>query len=79
MTTVSVFEFRNNLALYLRLVEDGEELEITRFDKPVANLAPTKNKKKVKKFVDYFGYWSKRGETGIEYVNRIRSKSGFEQ
>ena len=44
MTTVSVFEFRNNLALYLRLVEDGEELEITRFDKPVAKIMPSKRK-----------------------------------
>jgi len=79
MTTVSVFEFRNNLAQYLKLVEDGEELEITKFDKPIANIAPTKNKKKAKKFADYFGYWGKGGETGTEYVDRIRSKPGFEE
>ncbi len=77
MTIVSIYDFRNNLAEYLRLVESGEELEITKFDKPVANIVPARNKKKIKKFADYFGYWGKGGETGVEYVDRIRSKPGF--
>ncbi len=76
MTTVSVFEFRNNLALYLRLVEDGEELEITRFDNPVVKIIPSKGKK-AKTLRDFRGYLGSGGETGKEYVNRIRSKPGF--
>ncbi len=76
MTTVSVFEFRNNLALYLRLVEDGEELEITRFDKPVAKIMPSK-RKKTKTLREFKGYLGSGGETGEEYVDRIRSKPGF--
>lgn len=79
MTTVSVFEFRNNLAEYLRLVEQGEEVAVTRFDKPVVNIVPAKSRKKPKKFADYFGFWGKGGETGEEYLNRIRrSKKGFD-
>ena len=79
MTTVSVFEFRNHLAEYLRLVEQGEEVAITRFDRPVANVAPAKSKGKMRKFADYFGFWGKGGETGEEYLNRIRrSKKGFD-
>lgn len=77
--TVSVFEFRNNLAEYLRLVEQGEEMTVTRFDKPVVNIVAAKSRKKSKKFSDYFGYWGKGGETGEEYLNRVRrSKKGFD-
>ena len=79
MTTVSVFEFRNHLAEYLRLVEQGEEISITRFDRPVVNIGPAKTKKKSKEFADYFGFWGKGGETGEQYLNRIRrSKKGFD-
>lgn len=79
MTTVSVFEFRNNLAEYLRMVEQGEEVAITRFAKPVVNIVPAKTKKKLKEFRDYFGFLGKSGETGEQYLNRIRrSKPGFE-
>lgn len=79
MTTVSVFEFRNNLAEYLRMVEQGEEVAITRFAKPVVNIVPAKTKKKLKEFRDYFGFLGKGGETGEQYLDRIRrSKPGFE-
>lgn len=76
MTIVSVFEFRNNLASYLKLVEDGEELEITKFDKPVATVAPTRGKR-TKTLRDFRGFLGHGGETGVEYVNKIRSKPGF--
>jgi len=78
MTTVSVFEFRNHLAEYLRMVEQGEEISVTRFDRLVANIAPTKNKK-IKSLKDFRGFWDWGGETGEQYLNRVRrSKPGFE-
>jgi len=77
MTTVSVFEFRNNLAEYLRLVEQGEEVAVTRFDKPVVNIVPAKSKK-MKSLKDFRGFWGWGGETGEQYLNRVRrSKPGF--
>lgn len=40
MTSVTIREAQHNLAKYLRLVEDGEEVEIRRRDKVVARLVP---------------------------------------
>jgi prevent-host-death family protein len=78
MTTVSVFEFRNHLAEYLRLVEQGEEVSVTRFAKPVANIVPAKTKR-MKSLKDFRGFWGRGGETGEQYLNRVRrSKPGFE-
>jgi antitoxin (DNA-binding transcriptional repressor) of toxin-antitoxin stability system len=66
-----VYDFRNNLADYLSLVElSGSRVMVRRFKKPVAMLVPFDRKE-----VDYkqfFGFRGKRGETGASYVNRIR-------
>jgi prevent-host-death family protein len=39
--TVSVREFKSRLSEYLRRVEEGEELTITRLGRPVGRLVPT--------------------------------------
>lgn len=70
MTTVSVFEFRNNLAEYLRLVEQGEEISITRFDRPVGTMTFKKTAKNYEKFFGIFA--GKNRPTGEEYVDKIR-------
>lgn len=78
MTTVSVFEFRNNLAEYLRMVEQGEEVAITRFNRPMASVVKTKVAK-MKSLEDFRGFLGRGGETGEQYLDRIRrSKPGFE-
>lgn len=78
MITVSVFEFRNNLAEYLRMAEQGEEVTVTRFDRPVASMVKT-TIKKIKSFKDFRGFLGRGGETGEQYLDRIRrSKPGFE-
>ena len=41
MDLVSVRELRQNLSVYLRRVENGETLSVTRRGRPVAILAPT--------------------------------------
>ena len=40
MTRVKIAELRNHLSKYLRAVENGEELEITDRDRPIARLVP---------------------------------------
>lgn len=71
MTTVSVFEFRNNLAEYLRMVEQGEEVAVTRFDRPVGTMTPFR--KTPKGYEKFFGIFAgKNRMTGEEYVNKIR-------
>jgi prevent-host-death family protein len=40
MAEVSIREFRNNLTRYLRLIEDGERITVTRRGKPVATIEP---------------------------------------
>jgi prevent-host-death family protein len=40
--TVSVRELRSRLSEYLRRVEEGEELTITRLGRPVGRLVPTR-------------------------------------
>ena len=70
MTTVSVFEFRNHLAEYLRLVEQGEEVAITRFDRPVGTMTSKKTPKDYEKFFGVFA--GKNRPAGEEYVDKIR-------
>jgi prevent-host-death family protein len=40
MTEVSVRELRNNLTQYLRRIEQGERVTVTRRGKPVATIEP---------------------------------------
>ena len=48
MVTVNVHEAKSNLSRLLRQVEAGEEIVIARNGKPVARLAPIKNRGKRK-------------------------------
>jgi len=38
--TVGMDEFYSKLAQYVRLAESGEQVQVTRWGKPVATLAP---------------------------------------
>lgn len=40
MKEVGVYEAKTNLSALLRAVEEGEEVVITRFGKPIADLTP---------------------------------------
>ena len=42
MTTIGVRELRQNASRYLRLVEQGETIEVTARGRPVARLVPLK-------------------------------------
>jgi antitoxin (DNA-binding transcriptional repressor) of toxin-antitoxin stability system len=70
MTSVNVFDFRNDLAAYLGLVEKGDTVVIKKFNKPVAILSPYDGK--VDDIKKYFGFMGKGGESGIEFENRVR-------
>ncbi len=47
MKTITFTEFRQNATAYLNAVEDGEILRIFRHGKPVADVVPIVNQKKV--------------------------------
>jgi prevent-host-death family protein len=40
MIQVKLTELKNNISTYLRAVENGEEIEITRRDRPIARIVP---------------------------------------
>jgi len=40
MKRVGVAELKNNLSRYLRVVEGGDEIEVTDHDRPIARLGP---------------------------------------
>ena len=70
MTSVSVFDFRNDLAMYLDLVGSGDTVVVKKFNKPVAILSPYKKEKL--DFRRFYGFMGKDGESGEEFVNRVR-------
>ena len=71
---VSIFELRDNLALYLRRVEETETpIIVERRNKPVAVIKPYKKEKKTALVSNYYlGFLGKSKETGEEFVNRVR-------
>ena len=70
MRTVSVYDFRNNLADYLSLVElSGSRVMVKRFKKPVAMLVPVD--KQMTDFKRFFGFMG-RGESGAAFLRRVR-------
>ena len=70
MTSVNVYDFRNDLATYLNMVVGGDTVILKKFNKPVALLTPYKKKKvNLKK---YFGFMGKGGESGEDFVDRVR-------
>lgn len=70
MTSVNVFDFRNDLAAYLDFAQSGSSLILKRFNKPIAMLVPYDEKTvDVRKF---YGFLGGIKETGTEYENRVR-------
>jgi len=74
MLTVSVFDFRNKMADYLKLVGEGEEesLVISRFGKPWVSVKPYgADAGDLKRF---YGFMRRKGdkEDGPAYVKRLR-------
>ena len=73
MRTISVYEFRNNLASYLDEVTKGENcLIISRFNNPLVVIKPYKEDAcRALKAENYFGFLGK-GESGSTYINKLR-------
>lgn len=51
MPTVGIRELKNKLSFYLKRVESGERIEVTKQGKVIALLIPGKGRKKVNKEV----------------------------
>lgn len=47
MRRVGVAELKNNLSRNLRLVQDGEVIEVTDHDRPIARLVPIETKSRL--------------------------------
>jgi prevent-host-death family protein len=47
MKRVGVAELKNNLSRHLREVEQGEEIEVTDHDRPIAWIVPTPRKSRL--------------------------------
>lgn len=47
MKRVGVADLKNNLSRHLRAVQDGEEIEITDHERPVARLIPVRTKSRL--------------------------------
>jgi len=72
MKKTSIYMLRDNLAAYLNEVEKTQTpLVVYKFKKPVAVIVPAKKELIKEDINDYFGFMDK-GETGEEFVNRVR-------
>lgn len=67
---MNIYDFRNDLAMYLNLVGSGDTVILKKFNKPVAVLSPYKRKKV--DFRKFYGFMGRGGESGEEFVNRVR-------
>ena len=71
MITTGVFDFRNNLAMYLKEVEeDGTKIVVRRFGKPVGMLVPY-GENLVTDYRKFFGFL-KGDENGEAFLKRVR-------
>lgn len=71
MKTVSVFDFRNNLASYMnKVVKDETPLFINKFGTPLAVLVPFKKYEETMN-LDYFGFLG-GNEKGVVFEDRVR-------
>lgn len=70
MKTVSVYEFRDNLAYYLDLVSKNQtSLIVEKYSIPTVVITPYK--KEENDPLSFFGFLGK-GEDGVTFENRIR-------
>jgi len=71
MKSVSVFDFRNNLASYMdKVTKDETPLYINKFGSPVAVLVPFKKYEEDLK-MDFFGFLA-GNESGVVVEDRVR-------
>lgn len=69
---VSTFDLRDNLALYIRRVEETEvPIIVERRNKPVVVIKPYRKEKK-RDFNYFYGFLGKGGESGVDFENRVR-------
>jgi len=72
MKKTSIYMLRDNLAAYLNEVGKTQTpLVVYKFKKPIAVIVPAKKELIKEDINDYFGFMDK-GETGEEFVNRVR-------
>jgi|GEM_PF-4854224 len=77
MKSVSSFELRDNMSSYLDLVATkNQEIEITKYGKPVARVVPYNQKyskmELAKKFYGFMRTEENKNESGIEYTEKSR-------
>lgn len=61
------------MASYLGEVKKtGDPLVVCRYNKPIAVIMPPKKVSLEDDFDRFFGFMGKGGETGVEFVNRVR-------
>lgn len=86
MVSIPVYEAKNKLPLFIRLVESGETFEITRHGQPVAYLVSKDNKKDLPiedKFQIILNHWKEKysdcflTEDEEKYFELQRQKSGI--
>lgn len=72
MKKTSIYLLRDNLASYLDEVAKTEvPLVVCKYNKPIAVIMPPKKESMEDDFDKFFGFMGK-GETGEEFVNRVR-------
>lgn len=70
MTSVNTYDFRNDMAKYIALAQSGTKIILKKFNKPVAVLSKySEDKDDITRF---FGFLPDDGESGVEFVNKVR-------
>lgn len=60
MCTTSIYEARNKLSDYVKMAEEGEPVELTRYNKPVAVIISYEEYEKKPKEVSWLKKWREK-------------------
>lgn len=60
MCTASIYEARNRLSDYVKMAEEGEPVELTRYNKPVAVIISYEEYEKKPKEVSWLKKWREK-------------------
>lgn len=60
MCTASIYEARNNLSDYVKMAEEGEPVELTRYNKPVAVIISYEEYENKPKEVSWLKKWREK-------------------
>ena len=60
MCTASIYEARNKLSDYVKMAEEGEPVELTRYNKPVAVIISYEEYEKKPKEVSWLKKWREK-------------------